>query len=271
MWWQYSLKCPICGSEMKREEKSLICVGGKRHCFDLAAQGYVNLASSRAAGGGDDAALIRARTAFLSAGHYAPFAERIVALLKEHAKGDRVVDAGCGEGYYTCRVAQSGFYVYGFDLSKRGVREGAKNATRIGANAFFGVAGIFDLPLKDESADAVISLFAPIAEHEFLRVLRPGGILIAAGAGEDHLLSLKRVLYDTPRKNDLRADLPHGMEPLHSETLAFTMHLSREDAANLFAMTPYYYRTSLLGKEALAALPSLECEAEMDIRVYRKG
>jgi len=85
------------------------------------------------------------------------------------------------------------------------------------------------------------------------------------------MLSRTRVLYYSPRKHDLRADLPHGMEPLHSETLAFTMHLSREDAANLFAMTPYYYRTSLLGKEALAALPSLECEAEMDIRVYRKG
>ena len=76
------------------------------------------------------------------------------------------------------------------------MRTAAKRAKREGLDAFFGVAGIYTLPLQDASVDAVVSLFAPICEEEFLRVLKPGGILIAAGAGREHLGALKRVLYD---------------------------------------------------------------------------
>ena len=46
---------------------------------------------------------MRARRAFLSAGHYAPLmatlAEVCAALPHDH-----IVDAGCGEGYYTAGV-----------------------------------------------------------------------------------------------------------------------------------------------------------------------
>ena len=171
MWWQEILRCPVCGATMAKEGNSLFCGGARRHCFDLAKQGYVNLAPSKASGGGDDAALIAARTAFLSGGHYAPFAKRICALLREHAKGSRVVDAGCGEGYYACQMAKAGYHVFGVDLSKNGVKQAARSAAAAGLDALFAVAGIFELPLASESVDAVVSLFAPVCEEEFLRIL----------------------------------------------------------------------------------------------------
>ena len=271
MWWSSGLRCPVCGAATSKQSNSLFCHGGRRHCFDFSAEGYVNLAAAKATGGGDDATLIAARTAFLDSGHYAPFAARIAELLRAYSKGSTVVDAGCGEGYYTCRLAGEGFYCYGFDLSKRGVRTAAKRAAREGAeNVFFAVAGIYTLPLQDASVDAVVSLFAPVAEQEFLRVLKPGGILLVAGAGKDHLLSLKRVLYDQPHENESRADLPVSLTELTRETLSFSMELKGKEISNLFAMTPYYYRTSRQGQERLAACERLTCEAEMDIFIYQK-
>ncbi len=272
MWWSDSLRCPVCGAKTTKEGKSLLCAGTKRHCFDFASEGYVNLATAKAAGGGDDAALIAARTSFLDGGYYLPFAARITALLQGLVSPNGiVVDAGCGEGYYTCKMASAGFCCYGFDLSKRGVRAAAKRATRQGLTAFFGVAGIYTLPLQDASVDAVVSLFAPIAEGEFLRVLKPGGILIVAGAGREHLHSLKRVLYDVAQENEPRADLPTAMTELSRETLTFQMELDGDAARSLFAMTPYYYRTARAGHERLAACRALSCEAQMDIFLYRKS
>ena len=271
MWWETILRCPVCGLAVQREQGALACVGARRHAFDFAAQGYVNLAGPRASGGGDDALLVSARRAFLSEGHYAPFAEAVEATMLAYLPaGATVVDAGCGEGYYTCRMAAQGFHVIGFDLSKRGIRAAASAARQQGGDALFAVAGIFDMPIADASLDCVVSLFAPIDERELLRVLKPGGLLITAGAGRRHLWALKSVLYDTPRENEPRADLPVTMSLQSEKTVAFDMPLRAETLQHLFAMTPYYYRTSREGRARLDVLSSLTVGAQMDIAVYRK-
>lgn len=270
MWWKDILRCPVCGAKTERVGNSLFCFGARRHCFDFAAEGYVNLATAKAAGGGDDATLIAARTAFLSAGHYAPFREAVVELLQTYAPGTSVLDAGCGEGYYTLEMARRGHAVLGVDLSRRGVRAAAKAAGREGLKALFAVASVFSLPVADNSLDAVVSLFAPIAEQEFLRVLKSGGVLIAAGAGREHLFDLKRVLYDTPVENEPRADLPASMKELCVRDLRFTMDLDNTVLQDLFAMTPYYYRTPREGRERLCSRSRLSVGAQMDLHVYQK-
>ena len=264
------LRCPICKSPLHAEGNSLFCAAPRAHCFDIAGAGYVNLASAKAAGGGDDAELIRARTAFLGGGYYDNISDTVLALLKKHAKGKTVLDAGCGEGYYSCRFARGGMDVIGLDLSKRGITHAAKEAKREALSAFFCVGGIFDLPLSDESADAVVSLFAPVAEAEFLRVLKPGGVLILVGAGTDHLYSLKRVLYDSPYKNEARADAPTGMKRIEHVQLSYGAELDATALQSLFAMTPYYYRTSKAGCARLDATDTLVVEVDVDVDVYEK-
>ena len=263
--------CPHCKAPLEQSGGSLFCTGARRHCFDVAASGYVNLALPGASKGGDDTALIAARRAFLRAGYYRPVAEKLLSLVREYAPGDAVLDAGCGEGYYSCFLAEAGFRVFGIDLSKKGITAAAKSAARAGLSAGFAVAGIFELPIADNSVDAVVSLFAPVAGAEFCRVLRPGGTLIMAGAGARHLLALKKVLYDDVYENEPRADEPTELTPVHRESLSFDMELSDRVAQDLFAMTPYYYRTPRAGRERLAALQSLSCGAEVDFSVYRKA
>ena len=58
-------------------------------------------------------------------------------------------------------------------------------------------------------------------------------------------------------------------EELH-ERLRYEMELDAQDAQNLFAMTPYFYRTSREGRERLLACTSLRCEADFEIALYRK-
>ena len=269
-WWEEILQCPICGNKMGLEGASLACFGRRRHVFDLAAAGYVNLAPSKAAGGGDDADLIRARTAFLSEGHYKPIADRIGQLLDRLCPGGVALDAGCGEGYYTAEFARRGYRLLGVDLSKRGILHAAKVAKRYELSAFYAVGGVFELPVADASLDAVISLFAPVAEQEFLRVLKPGGHLIIAGAGARHLFSLKEVLYDTPYLNEPRADLPKSMREICNERITYQADVQGEALQALFAMTPYYYRTSKRGVEKLRATASLAVDVDVEVSVYQK-
>ncbi len=270
IWWERVLCCPVCGAEVHREGGMLACEGVRRHTFDFAGAGYVNLAAAKAAGGGDDAALIRARTAFLEAGHYEPIANSVCEILQKYCPGGTVLDAGCGEGYYSNRMTGAGLHTIGIDLSKKGILHAAKSAKRNALDTLFAVAGIFTLPVADASLDAVVSLFAPVAEQEFLRVLKPGGILVTVAAGPMHLYSLKKVLYDTPYENEKRADAPLKMTPLLEKRLTFGAELSGSELQNLFAMTPYFYRTSREGRQRLADTERLVVDVDALVNVYQK-
>ena len=267
-----ALNCPVCEADLGVQGNSLLCERG--HCFDIASAGYVNLATAKQSGGGDSKELVAARTAFLSAGYYERFADAICERAAHYARGGIIIDAGCGEGYYSLRAARAAeAAVCGFDLSKFAVMAAAKAARRQGIDAAFAVAGIFNMPLKDGCADAVMNLFAPCAAQEFCRVLKVGGYLIVAGAGEHHLQGLKGVIYDNVTKNETRADLPNipSLCLREQARVRYDISLRRhEDIMALFSMTPYFYRTSEAGRAALEATDRLETTVDFDIFVYQK-
>ena len=267
------LICPVCGGPLEYNgERSLVCNGG-RHTFDISAKGHVNLSLGHS-GGGDPKEAVRSRSEFLRKDHYLPFASEVCNVLSEFIadSAETVVDAGCGEGYYTEMIAEKcKLGAVGFDLSKSAIESAAGRAVRNGRDdLLFAVAGIYDMPVADGCADAVVNLFAPCAEKEFLRVLKKGGVLLVAGAGEDHLYGLKKRIYKTPYKNEPRNDLPAEMKRVFHTTVRFDLLLeSEEDKQALFSMTPYYYRTSKEDAEKLIGAP-LETEVEFDIDVYVK-
>ena len=243
-----NLKCPVCGAKIKSEnEKMLSCDGERRHTYDISASGYINLASPKQSGGGDTKSAVRARSEFLDSGYYQPIANKTVELLKRYV-GDNatVIAAGCGEGYYTSQISKNAEFTIGFDISKFAVEAAAKRAKREGINnLLFGVASVYTMPLFDGSADSVVNIFAPCVEEEYCRVLKQNGILLVAQAGKDHLMGLKRVLYTSAYENDTRADLPKELELICEENLKYSVEVIGEDNLKaLFAMTPYYWRTS---------------------------
>lgn len=263
--------CPLCEERMYISDngKSAYCRGERKHCFDFSSDGYLGLSLC---GGGDSKEAVRARRSFLSKGYYDKAAEDIRTAVSEHVSECGVlVDAGCGEGFYTGRLSQDADMTVGFDLSKFACAAAAKDARRSGMDGtLYSTASIFALPLAESSADCIVNIFAPCAEDEFSRVLKPGGILIVAGAGEKHLLGLKRVLYDNIYLNGERADMPTKMVLVDKRVSTFDICVdSREDIAALFSMTPYYWRTSEADKKKLDGREKLETEIEFEIRIYR--
>ncbi len=267
------IKCPVCSSDVYESEdkKSLFCRGPRRHCFDFSSDGYVSLSRQ---GAGDSKQAIASRRSFLSKDYYLPLAEKICEVAARHVSSDAVIlDAGCGEGYYTNKIAEKFGFALGFDLSKFGVAAGAKSARREGIyNTFYATGSVFELPVKDASVDCVVNIFAPCAESEYMRVLKDGGVLIVVGAGKDHLMGLKRVLYESTYENRERADLPTSTELIERLTLKYEIEVNgQSDVDSLFSMTPYYWRTSEADKEKLLGVECLKTEVEFEIYVYKKS
>ena len=272
-----NFRCPHCGAEIRLNEKgkSLVCDGlGKKHCYDLSSSGYVNFAPPSQSGSGDSKEAVRSRTSFLESGGYAKVCAAITDTVNKYCCGGLVVDAGCGEGYYTNNIAKGyNGEVVGFDLSKHGVEYASKSAHRQGImNSFFAVGSVFSIPIADSSADGVVNIFAPCVESEYSRILKKSGVLITAGAGENHLLGLKKAIYDTTYKNTEREDMPKGMSLVEEITVAYMLSLEEKILISaLFSMTPYYYRTSDADLKKLSELERLDTEVDVKIKIFRKN
>lgn len=267
--------CPVCGSPLQQEEKRYLCPKG--HMFDRAASGYVNLAMNQASSAkrhGDDKRMIRARTEFLQTGAYHILSDKLVdissALLND---GDSFLDAGCGEGHYTALLAQrlkdegKRCTLMGIDVSKDALTAAEKRK----AELLLAVASVFHLPVENESVSLVWNVFAPAAGEEYSRVLCSGGHLIRVFPLEEHLMGLKEMVYETVYPNRPQVLTFDGLELLEHHELRETMVLTDpKEIAALFAMTPYYYKTSAEDQAKLAQVQTLTTPIAFGISVYRK-
>ena len=267
--------CPVCGGILRFGEREALCPAG--HRYDRARQGYVNLLRSQAAAArrhGDDRAMVEARRRFLGAGHYAPLMECLAGMAVAFAPArPALLDVGCGEGYYTEAVAlalaKAGKTpaVAAIDISK----ESAKAIARRPFAKEAAVASAFSLPVLSESCDIILDIFAPCAEKEFLRVLRPGGVLLRAVPLPRHLWGLKAAIYETPYLNGEVSQALPGFESVGRKDLCWELHLdSAEKIQDLFMMTPYYYKTSAADQAKLAALGALDTELAFAVLADRK-
>ena len=266
------MRCPVCSASlyMSDDAKSALCTGGRSHCFDFSKDGYLSFPGNS---GGDSKGAVNARRSFLIKGYYAPAAEAVAQAVAKYLSCDAtLIDAGCGEGYYTSMLSDRVGMTLGFDLSKFACGAAAKSAMREGRdNLLYSTASVFELPVKDESSDGVVNIFAPCAEEEYTRVLKSGGYLFVVGAGREHLMGLKRAIYDDVYENGERADLPTRLE--HIEKIVSKHEIcveGKEDIEALFSMTPYYWRTGESDRERLRSIDRLQTEIEFEINVYRK-
>ena len=263
-----SMICPICKSKLIFCDGSLFCLGERRHNFDRAKSGYVNL-NTHSSTSGDDKAMAAARQSFLRKDYYLPFAK---AIANAAESGELLVDAGCGEGYYTEKAAENFSAALGVDLSKYALDLAAKSAKQkaLSDKLFYSTASVYSLPLENESADCIINVFAPCVEEEYTRVLKNGGKLVVAAAGRKHLEGLKSVLYENVTENEERSDYPKGMRLAKKESVCYEALINGEDVWQLFMMTPYFYRTSREAAEKLQRLDSLKTLLDFEIRTYIK-
>lgn len=258
------LICPHCQQLLHLEGRSWSCANG--HSYDQARQGYLNLLlvqhkNSRQPG--DTPGMLGFRQAFLDGTHYQPVSDAINQLLAEHAPA-ALLDIGCGEGYYTDRLARAlpQTLCGGLDISKdaviRACRRNRQIQWLVGSSA--------RLPVADNSLDALLCVFSPWSWDECLRVLKPGGHLLLVGPHADHLLALRAGLYDEVHTTpELIKSLPDHMQIVTDQILRYALDLSPTALSQLIGMTPHSFRSRPERQQALLAngLPDLEVAMRM--------
>ena len=260
------LICPICGQPLAKHDRAYLCPD--RHSFDIARQGYVNLLAvqqKHSLHPGDTREQVLSRRAFLEGGFYAPICDALCDLAK--AETGPILDVGCGEGYYSTRLANClQADLTGLDISKEAVR----CASAKYKNARWLCASAAHLPVQERSVGVLTSLFALTVSAEFHRVLRKDGAFIQVLAAEDHLLALKKIIYPTltHKEKSTSGDIP-GFQLEKCVPLRFSFTLEGPQVQNLLYMTPHVYRIGREGADALRNTQSLTDTASCVLNLYR--
>ena len=265
-----NLLCPICHEQLNLEGRQYRCP--KNHSFDMARQGYVNLLAvqqKHSLNPGDTREQVLSRREFLEAGFYAPIAQALVEEARELGISGQILDVGCGEGYYSARLADAlNAPLTGLDISKEAVRCAA--AKYKGKQWLCATAA--HIPVEDGSVSLLTSLFALTLPQEFARVLKAGGYFFQVLAAEDHLLGLKSIIYDQlnfKEKNTV-PELP-GFRLVQSRPIRFTFTVEGRQIQNLFSMTPHVFRIGKAGAERLARTEILTDTASCVLNVYQRS
>ncbi len=137
--------------------------------------------------------------------------QRRVEMLTSHLKPDmKILELGCGTGYFTREAARSGAQITAIDISAD-LLEQAQNEVPL-ENVKFLVENAYEMSFSDNSFDTVIGssvlhhLEIDNALKEIFRVLRPGGtvcftepnMLNPQIAIQKNIPFIKRMLGDSP-------------------------------------------------------------------------
>lgn len=266
--------CPLCQKLLEKQQGGWRCAGN--HQFDQAREGYVNLLPVQHKGSkvpGDSPEMMQARRNFLDAGYYQPLRDAVTALLTEHVPGPdvRVLDIGCGEGYYTAGIAAAfesrpGAEIYGLDVAKIAIKSAAKRYKAIR----FCVASSYRLPFADNSLSAVLRIYAPCKDEELARTIMPGGYLLTVTPAPRHLMQLKALIYQEVKLHEENEHPLEAFECVREQRLSYPMSLPPEASQALLQMTPFAWRATDAVRDTLAASESFTCEADFCLRLWQR-
>ncbi|MCI7730366.1 putative RNA methyltransferase [Enorma burkinafasonensis] len=277
------LACPVCGEALSVAGTALRCSAG--HSFDIARQGYVNLLTDSHRNQSYDRASFEKRREVFASGIYDGIADALCEIVGEHAAGKefaadgeradangclRVLDAGCGEGYFARAVAaRTAAQVAAFDISKDSVQLAA-GADAADGIAWF-VADLAAIPVRDHAIDCVLDVFSPAHYGEFRRVLAPEGIVVKVVPTENHLRELReraagQLAHDEYSNERVIEHFEESCELVSTRRVSRTQELSPEALEALVAMTPLLFHVD---RAAIDWTDVREITVEADILIGR--
>jgi len=262
-------QCPLCQQVLKLSDKVYRC--DNNHSFDQAKQGYVNLLPvqfKHSKAPGDNKAMVMARRDFLDKGFYQPLINKMLELYQKYGEQNAAVfDAGCGEGFYTHQHKTPSNEVYGVDISKETIKVAAKRYK----NCNFSVGTLSKLSFADNSFAWLVSVYAPILEAEFTRLLKNDGYLLTVTPAEKHLFELKQLIYRQAYEHDASKCPITQLTLIEEHNLTYPMNFDNSnDVLNLLAMTPFAFKATKELLTQIEAMTSFTCQADFILRLYQK-
>lgn len=272
-----TILCPYCKNSLHFDgNRSYVCQSN--HNFDLSKQGYLNLLpvnKKKSKTPGDNTMMVKARRAFLEGGFYDPLMAEIKNVIESELSFStdslEILDAGCGEGYYSekalSNLSKKKSNIFGTDISKHAV----KNAAGKYKNNFYFVSSVYDLPLISGSIDLILSVFSPIDPADFSRVLNKQGYLIVVSPGENHMKQLAELIYDSFRPHEYNIIEQIGKSFTHISTSQKSFAINILDSTmleNLLKMTPYYWNTSKKAQKKIEECGDITIQCDFLITVF---
>lgn len=271
------LICPVCQTALQKQQRNLRCEQG--HSFDQAKQGYFNLLlnpNKKSKQPGDSVDMVKARRAFLDAGHYQSISDCINQQVIDYLWQEsqiQVLDLGCGEGYYTERLHnalsdhQIGHDLFGLDISKDAIKSACKRDNDIN----WLVANGKTAPFADHSQHLVLNIFNRIMPESLHRLCHEQGLVIIVSSGQYHLMELKQAIYDNPRFNalDVEAIMSPYFDHERRQRLDFSMELPQTDILHLLAMTPHVWRSSMETQEKLKQQSHMSLRVQVNVNLFK--
>lgn len=250
------LRCPHCNDAIADEPPlALRCANG--HSFDVNKRGYVNLLAANNRMIGDSPSMLDARAAFLKAGYFDPIKDAVAAAIETSippASQARILDAGCGTGYYLHGVVsalESECSALAMDISPgavaRAVRATVPHSDGLVADTWQA------LPVRDSTAHVVMTVFAPRNLPEFSRVLHAQGSLVVVVPSGAHIQELRQtgraIGIPDEKAEKLVADASSLFSLAHRQRVEYSVELSPAAASELVAMGPSARHTSHSGDD----------------------
>ena len=261
--------CPLCQQALTLTDKTYRC--DNNHSFDQAKQGYVNLLPvqfKHSKAPGDNKEMVIARRAFLDKGFYQPLVDKMLELYQKYAEPSApILDAGCGEGFYTHQHKTTSNEVYGVDIAKETIKIAAKRYK----DCHFSVGTLSKLSFTDGYFGWLVSVYAPILETEFTRLLKNEGYLLTVTPAEQHLFELKQLIYRQANEHDISKNSINDLTLIEEHKLTYPMNFDNsDDVLNLLAMTPFAFKASKALLEQIKGLAEFTCQADFILRLYQK-
>ena len=244
------LQCPVCKLPLSVHESGLRC--DNSHTYDIARKGYVHL-HHKTVQSEYDRALFDARRIILESGFYDPVRKALQDVLRS-LNPHTVLDAGCGEGYYTHTLAADipDCLFIGVDLSKDAVVSAAGRS----ALALYCVGDLNNLPFQDSTFDAILNILSPASYTSFERVLKKQGRLIKMMPGREYLQEIRERLPNAKSEYDDTKVPDYLKEHMHVESMdriRYTVALTPTLYHHFLSMTPMTQRMPIIDRTALEA------------------
>ncbi|HFI0976908.1 TPA: methyltransferase domain-containing protein [Streptococcus suis] len=235
--------CPHCGQALGLDLNSLRCLN--RHTFDIAKQGYVNLAPQVKQSANYHKSSFENRQAFLEAGYYDHLYEALAGKIAELGI-QSVLDIGCGEGFYSRKLAEKmDLDILAFDISKDSILLAAKTDRTKSVKWFVG--DLTKLPIQDKTVDGILDIFSPANYQEFARVLKTGGAILKLVPGPNHLKELRHLAKDQLRKeaydnSEIVDHFRSYVGQVEQVMVSRTLPITAAHAQVLADMTPLFFQ-----------------------------
>ncbi|AMB99376.1 hypothetical protein AWM75_04940 [Aerococcus urinaehominis] len=251
------MTCPFCQNNLTCQDYQLICNQG--HTFDIAKQGYLNLAPNHQEKHYDKN-LFSSRYQIMGqlklySGLYQTIKDCLVQAGATFNSNQVLVNLGCGEAsqaYQLSQVLSPCPKIIGLDLAKDGISQAAKHYSQ----GLWLVADLARIPMKDHTIDYLCTILSPSNYSEAKRVLKESGFYIKVIPGTNYLKEIRQAILPPDQVDHQSQDsidiFASHFPTYHEIRYQDQVSLNTSQALNLVNMTPLTWQLDENQRQLLA-------------------